>query len=235
MATDPATGGFYYMTPGGMKPGVGIPGLKGESGDPGEQGPSGRDGSDRFLVEVDGAYPPRPDDKPVVFVGSTKPVSLALPGDTWIAIDSLAADVNIVTSVNGMTGDVVLEAGGGWARQTTVHTTTPLVAGAHRTGTLDLAPSYRLLRVATDKPARIRLYTTPSKRDADLERAPGVKPTGDHGRLAEFITTTEVPAVDCSPLVDGQVADATSMAPFSIVNTGSAGTITLTLTWIRTE
>lgn len=123
----------------------------------------------------------------------------------------------------------------GWTRQTTTRTTAPLVVGAHETGLLPLAPSYRLLRVATDKPARVRFYTTPAKRDADLDRAIGAKPTGDHGRIGEFITTSELPGMDCSPLVDGQVAAGTSSVPFSIVNTGTAGTITLTLTWIRTE
>lgn len=126
--------------------------------------------------------------------------------------------------------------GGGWERQTSVLTTGPLSAGATRVGVTDLAASYRLLRVSTDVPARVRLYTNVAKRDQDLARPVGVKPSGDHGRMLEVVTTTELPAMDLSPTLDGFVEDGTQEVPFSVTSTSpSGGAVTVTLIWIRTE
>lgn len=76
-------------------------------------GGGGGDGVDRFLVETDSGYPVRPDSKPVVFVGVTPPDALALPGDVWLANETGLDAANVVKSINGMTGDVLLEAGVG--------------------------------------------------------------------------------------------------------------------------
>lgn len=88
----------------------------GEQGDPGgPMGPQGPQGEDRFLVEGADGYPPRPDDgDPVIFVGQTAPddLGLGLPGDVWMQ-NGGSPQVNIVTSINGQTGDVVIEAGEG--------------------------------------------------------------------------------------------------------------------------
>lgn len=55
------------------------------------KGDKGDIGLDRFLIYTSGAYPTRPDNNPVVFVGSVNPdtagpggTSLMLAGDTWI-------------------------------------------------------------------------------------------------------------------------------------------------------
>ena len=126
--------------------------------------------------------------------------------------------------------------GGGWARQTKTLVTGPLASGATATGTVELAGSYRALRVTTDVPARVRLYTNAAKRDQDLARPVGVKPSGDHGRMLEVVTTTALPALDLSPTLDGFVEDGSDAVPFSVTSTSpSGGAVTVTLIWIRTE
>ncbi|HLS00920.1 MAG TPA: hypothetical protein VK054_02920, partial [Beutenbergiaceae bacterium] len=103
-------------------------------------------------------------------------------------------------------GDVLTWDGQEWAgapfegglpsRQTAVLTTSSLPSKGRETGTLELAAAYRILRISIDKPARVRFYTSTAKRTQDVDRPVGEKPTGDNGRLFEFISTTEVPAVD---------------------------------------
>ena len=90
--------------------------------------------------------------------------------------------------------------------------------------------------MTTDVPARVRLYTNAAKRDQDLARPVGVKPSGDHGRMLEVVTTTALPALDLSPTLDGFVEDGTQEVPFSVTSTSpSGGAVTVTLIWIRTE
>lgn len=168
------------------------------------------------------------------------------PGDMiWVGANG-PEWAPILNELLNMTDQMIAEAlaayvppGGGGGlptRSSSEFTTSALAAGATATGTLDLAPSYRLLRIATDRPARVRLYTNAAKRDADLDRPIGVKPTGDHGRVFEAILTPELPAFDCSPVVNGFTEDATVEVPYSITTTSPAGgAVTVTLLWIPTE
>ena len=82
--------------------------------------------------------------------------------------------------------------GTGFTRQTTTFTTASLAANAGESGTLTLAKGYRLLKLMTTRPARVRLYTTAAKRDADVARPIGTAPTGDHGCLLDLVTTAGV-------------------------------------------
>jgi hypothetical protein len=123
-------------------------------------------------------------------------------------------------------------------RGTASKTTASLAANAAETGTLLLANSYRLLRITTTAPARVRLYTATAKRDADTSRPVGTDPTGDHGLILEFVSTASLLAADLSPTVDGFDGKTTpdGNIPYTITNTGTgAAAIGCTLTWIRTE
>jgi hypothetical protein len=97
---------------------------------------------------------------------------------------------------------------------------------------------YRVLRLATNRAARVRLYTTTAKRDADTARAVGVTPTGDHGLVLDVVTTSGVLALDLSPTVDGWDAKATpdGAIPIRVTNLDNVtGTVNVTLTYLRTE
>ena len=124
------------------------------------------------------------------------------------------------------------------SRSTTAKTTASLAAGAQETGAVLLAAGYRVYRVDTDRPARVRLYTTAAQRDADAGRALGTDPTGDHGLLLEVATTSSLLGLDMSPVVDGFDGKVTpdGQIPITIDNLdSSAGTVTATFTWIRSE
>jgi len=108
-----------------------------------------------------------------------------------------------------------------------------LANNATATNTVNIASRYQLLHITTDHPCRVRLYTSTAKRDADLTRPMGTDPTGNHGLLFEFISTTELLSADLSPLVDG-FAD-TAAIPYSLTNlSGAIQTITVTLNHVKT-
>lgn len=211
----------------------GTDGRDGADGPPGLPGAPGKDGTDGLpgTPGADGA--PGRDGQD------------GAPGDTGPAGPGVPTGGNpgqVLAKATGIDFDTLWvdpPAGGGgpaFSRETTVLTTGNLASGATEIGTITLAASYRLLRLTTDRPSRIRLYTNTAKRAADLERPIGIKPTGDHGRLFESVTTGELPAFDCSPTVDGFTEDGTSAVPYSIASTSpTGGAIKLTLTWIRTE
>ena len=192
--------------PKGDKGDPGAPGVKGDKGDPGAPGADGADGAPGVGVPTGGT------------VGQVL---------TKTGAGDYATGWADPTGGGG---------GGGWERQTSVLTTGPLSSGATQVGVTDLAASYRLLRVSTDVPARVRLYTNVAKRDQDLTRPVGVKPSGDHGRMLEVVTTTALPAMDLSPTLDGFVEDGSDAVPYSVTSTSpSGGAVTVTFTWIRTE
>jgi hypothetical protein len=88
------------------------------------------------------------------------------------------------------------------------HITAAIASGAYQEDDIPWAPSVRMFKIATDVPARVRVYATAAQRTADRTRPIGTKPTGDHGRLFEFVTTaadlewTLTPVVDMSADVD---------------------------------
>ena len=191
-------------------------GIDGAPGAPGQDGAPGRDGADG----APGAKGDKGDPGPGLAPGG-------MPGQVPVKASAADYDVTWQDPASG---------GGGWARQTKTIVTGPLASGATATGTVELAGSYRALRVTTDVPARVRLYTNAAKRDQDLARPVGVKPSGDHGRMLEVVTTTALPALDLSPTLDGFVEDGTQEVPFSVTSTSpSGGAVTVTLIWIRTE
>lgn len=123
-------------------------------------------------------------------------------------------------------------------RDTEVYTTASLDDDAEETGTVTLAKGYRLLRIETDVPARVRVYTTAAKRTADASRPIGTDPTGDHGVVLDFVTTGSLLAADLSPTVDGWQNESTpgSSVPIAVQNlSGATDTVAVTFTYIQTE
>ena len=204
-------------------------GIDGAPGAPGQDGAPGRDGADG----APGAKGDKGDPGTPGADGADGAPGVGVPAGGTVG------QVLTKTSAGDYaTGwaDASAGGGGGWERQTSVLTTGPLSSGATQVGVTDLAASYRLLRVSTDVPARVRLYTNVAKRDQDLTRPVGVKPSGDHGRMLEVVTTTALPAMDLSPTLDGFVEDGSDAVPYSVTSTSpSGGAVTVTFTWIRTE
>lgn len=158
-------------------------------------------------------------------MGLTSLTPIILPADPTNAFE--AATKQYVDS----------HSGGGYARTTASVTTASLAPLAAATGTVTLANSYRLLRITLTRPARVCLYSTTAKRDADT-RPIGTVPTGNHGLMYEFVGSAALLTMDCSPMADGFDGKATpdGAIPYTITNLDSAtGTVGVTLLWIRTE
>lgn len=134
-----------------------------------------------------------------------------------------------------------LATGGGGAgapRDAVTKTTASLADQAAESGIVTMATGYRLSKIVTDRPARVRLYATAAQRDADLTRDPADDPVDDHGLMFEFISTTSFLSAVLSPMVDGYSLETTPSGdiPYTITNmSGAASPVTVTLTWQRTE
>jgi hypothetical protein len=117
------------------------------------------------------------------------------------------------------------------------HTTSPLTPGSTEPGTVSAFPGWRVIRLATNRPARVRLYPTIAQRDADLPRGIGIKPSGNSGRLLEVVTYTAALIWDMNPTVD--LASVTTADPTffaSVTNLDSVtGPVVTTYTYVRTE
>lgn len=117
------------------------------------------------------------------------------------------------------------------------HITSALAAGAMESGTVTAFPGWRVIRLATNRPARVRLYPTIAQRDADINRAPGIKPKGNSGRLLEVITYPGALEWDMNPTAD-LASSATEDPTFfsSVTNLDSVtGPVVTTYTYVRTE
>lgn len=120
-------------------------------------------------------------------------------------------------------------------RSTATFLTAALAPGAGQVGLITLSPSYHLLKLSVSGPARVRLYTTADKRDADLARAIGTDPIGDHGLCFEFIGTTDQSSVDCAPSVTGGSTETVPVEDIAISVTNlSDVTAAVTVTAIYT-
>lgn len=123
-------------------------------------------------------------------------------------------------------------------RATASKTTGTLAVSASETGTITLAAGYRLYSITSSAAARIRLYTTTAKRDADLTRSIGVDPAGDHGLMFEYVAAAGMLSADLTPTVDGFDGKVTpdGAIPCTITNmTAGSAAIQVQFSWIRTE
>ena len=132
----------------------------------------------------------------------------------------------------------VVGGGTSWERATATITTASLNAAEQGAGVDKLAPGSRLYSLTTDVSARVRLYTTAAKRDADAGRLISTPPVADAGLVLDYLTTYDFKGGDLSPLVDGfddkGIPD--GVIPYLIDNMESVpNPVTVTLTFLRTE
>jgi len=123
-------------------------------------------------------------------------------------------------------------------------TTIPLATDEVDEVQIRLAPSYRLMKIETSQPARVRVYATGWQRIDDSARPIGTDPVGDHGLVLEFVTTAELLSMSLSPVVEGFNGDPPDFGslspspyiPLLVQNLDPATEeITVTFTWIATE
>lgn len=120
-----------------------------------------------------------------------------------------------------------------FVREDITFSATALANDATSTNTVNIASRYQLLHITTSHACRVRLYSATAKRDADLTRAIGTDPEGNHGLMFEFISTSNLLSADLSPVVDG-FSDTAAIA-YSITNlSGATQTISVTLNHVKT-
>lgn len=139
----------------------------------------------------------------------------------------------------GPTGDAGPAGADGFApRQVASLTTASISNDSTWNGTVSLANAYRLLKIATDVPARVRVYADVASRTADAGRPIGADPTGPHGVIMDFVTTAAYLTWWMNPVIDGYDAKTTpdGVVPVAVTNlSGATGTVTVDLTYTRSE
>lgn len=120
-------------------------------------------------------------------------------------------------------------------RAAAVYTSASLAANAQEAGLITLAKTFLVLTVTTNYPARVRLYTDTTSRDADSARPIGTDPTGNHGLIMDLATTAD-DLTWKQVCVPGSVFDQTTSCPIRITNLDSVSrSIVATLNWIPME
>lgn len=123
------------------------------------------------------------------------------------------------------------------ARSEQEETTAVLDPGEQHLDTLTAAPSLRLYKISSNRPARVRVYSDETARNTDQDRGIGRKPPPNSGRLLEVVTTAGMLELVLSPAVD-LVSAAEFVSDFyvSVTNLDSvAGAVVITYYYIRTE
>jgi len=231
---------------------AGADGAEGPQGPQGDPGPAGADGEPGSAFVLKGVVPtvndlPDPADEGDIWQVSSS--------GNWWQYQGLLGWVDIGNYVGpegpqgpqgpqgepgpqGATGPAGSDGadGGFVARATADVTTASLTNNATENTTITLKPGYRLLKVETDIPARVRIYDSTDKRTADASRGIGTDPTGVHGVILDLVTTEANLSWWLSPVVDGYTSDANDTVPLAITNlSGSTDTVTVTVTWVRSE
>ena len=121
-------------------------------------------------------------------------------------------------------------------RQHALLETASLGTGATQSGTITLAPTFELLAVTVSQAARVRLYSTPGLRDADLGRTVIVPPEPGMGLILDINNGTATTQV-LNPHAHGaSMEEPPSPAiAFSITNNGPAGSLSLDFHYIPKE
>ena len=96
-----------------------------------------------------------------------------------------------------------------------------------------------LLKISTNKRARVRMYGDATKRTADLARAIGTDPSGDHGVLLDYANTATASGrlSQVSPHVDAHNLDTNPLNKtyLNITNYDATGNVVVAFLYVPTE
>lgn len=194
------------------------PGPQGPAGPTGPQGPAGGGGGGGTSYARASASPPLVDDSMFTEYRAS--------GGLSVGVGSLGTGSASVT---------VARLGRSW-------TSAAIVLASGASGSLDFFPSAagaRLLKLQTSSRARVRAYGDATHRTADLARAMGTDPQGDHGVLLDYAATLQASGMlgELSPAVDIHNLDTVTANTFylNITNYDATGTVTVAFLMLPTE
>jgi hypothetical protein len=149
------------------------------------------------------------------------------------------SNVTLTYNDGSNTLTVAASGGGGSLSQGTVVGTTASVANNVIDNISMALGKYSMTsKLATDKEARVRVYSTSAYRTADAARPIGTDPTGEHGVLLEVVTTTGNLTIDLAPianLYDGESSRTGNLSVAVTNMSGGTNTIQVTITNIILE
>lgn len=220
---------YFYGQSGWTSSGqiMGPQGQQGIQGIQGNQGPAGIDGNTILYDTVD----PTTEGVNGNFFLNTSTKTLFGPkaGGVWPAGTSLIGP----QGPQGIQGEQGLT-GASTTAQTVTKTTASLAHNAYETGTVVLSKSYAISKIQTDRACRVRMYADSTTRDADISRAAGTAPTGDHGLFLDVVSTADHLTWWVTPAAIGRCA--TSAVPITITNlSGSTAAVQVILTSLSLE
>lgn len=163
-------------------------------------------GSVIFNLRVNGSAKFVGDARPKINTGES---SAAKTGLSFPVVkgDIITVDIDQINSV-GITAPVSVAVridDGSDIQQSveTAHTAADLAAGATENLDAPLGKTFIMSRIATDRPARVRIYSSAAARTADAARAAGVDPVGEHGVILDAVTTADNLILDLAPMIFG--------------------------------
>ncbi len=110
-------------------------------------------------------------------------------------------------------------------------TTASLANFATENGTVALGLQYKVCKVVTNRPARVRLYYTTDDRNADISRTPGDIPADTVGVFLDLVTYAGALSFPLTPVIQGFLDSGTAV-PYAIQNlSGETSAVTVTFSY----
>jgi hypothetical protein len=126
----------------------------------------------------------------------------------------------------------------GLGRTIVTFSTASIAVSATENDDVTIAKGAVVLSVTTNRPARVRAYSSSAHRTADAARAAGTDPTGNHGCLMDVVTAAGLLTIDTAPLIGLANMDGTPVTTiyFATQNLDAgAGVVTVALTVRQAE
>lgn len=174
------------------------------------------------------------DAKGDLIVGGADNLPAILPRGAQGALLSVAADGSLVwvAAPVGLQAPAIAD-----------YATAALATNAGESGVIAMFKGYRIRRIVTDRAARVRLYSSQAKRDADALRplatdppdypAPGATP--DHGVMFEAVTNAAHLDLPVAPNVSGAELTGANNVPIRVDNLDVLGVVNVHIHYQRIE
>jgi hypothetical protein len=146
------------------------------------------------------------------------------------------SNLTITPSGTGASRVLTLSASGAGISRSTSNVTSSITSGATSILTITLPKSCLVYSIASDKAARIVLYSTAAAATADAGRSPSTAPTAGTGVISQ-VTLAAAGTQQLDPVATAQNRETSPSNTYSlsVTNNGATGSITVTLGYLSLE